>query len=87
MDSRKRRSNVLRFSTRFVIAYTAYLIFLGPFWAVYGRGWFPIPRVVGDAVFLPTYPVFTSEFGSCLYGQYLDTWYDDPNAYETTGCL
>lgn len=86
MHSREARSRVIRFSKRFVLAYAAYLIFLGPFWAVYGRGWLPIPRGVGDAAFLPAYPLLASEFGICLYGEYLDSWYDDPTAYETTGC-
>ena len=86
MHSREARSRVIRFSKRFVLAYAAYLIFLGPFWAVYGRGWLAIPPSVRDAAFLPAYALLTSEFGIWLYGEYLDSSYNDPTAYETTGC-
>jgi hypothetical protein len=69
-----------------VLLYASFLMSLGPFWAVYGRGWLPIPRKAGDLILAAAYPVLAFEAGRCVFGMYLDVWYEDPDAYETTGC-
>ena len=80
----EKRSRVVFFSKRLAVTYVAYLILLGPFWSAYGRGWLPLPRSFGNAVFLPVYPLISFKLSRCVYEEYLDMWYNDPNSYEST---
>ena len=67
------------------LAYPIYLILLGPYYALDGRGMLNFaPEPVRNAVYVPAFPLFLVPDPINLYEAYLDDWYDDPNAPETT---
>jgi hypothetical protein len=68
-----------------ILAYPVWLLLLGPLWALDGRGFIDfIPSRLRGMVYLSAYPVFRSHSLSGLYEAYMNWWYDDPNAAETT---
>jgi len=65
-----------------LVGYVAYFLLLGPFWALDGRGYIPDPihRLVwGPALVWKDVPV-----AGAVIVAYLDWWYLEPQAAETT---
>jgi hypothetical protein len=87
MMSQPRRANPRRrkLAIFVLLAYPTWLLLLGPFWALDGRGRLDlIPEKVRQCVYLPmavwgNSPVFPS-----IFEPYMNWWFDDPNAGETT---
>lgn len=68
-----------------VLAYPTYLLLLGPYYALEGRGYLDFaPEGVRIMFFYPAAPIFSAMGPRNPYYDYLDWWYDDPNAGETT---
>ncbi len=63
-------------------AYPAYLLLLGPFWAMDGRGY--IPERASRFVWAPALACRAVPVVSWVLQDYLDGWYVDPRAGETT---
>jgi hypothetical protein len=69
-----------------LLVYSTWLLLLGPFWALDGRGMVDfIPWGVQQYVYLPAIPVFHRRALSPVFEPYLNWWYSDPNPAETTG--
>src|SRR5437870_3861598 len=65
--------------------YPAWLLLLGPSWALDGRGAFDfLPWSIRRIVYLPSVPVFYSKSLSPIYESYTNWWYADPDEAETT---
>lgn len=63
--------------------YLLYLLILGPFWALSGRGLLDIvPQSIQDACWWPAIPVYTIPGLRHLHADYIDWWYLDPNAAD-----
>lgn len=76
---------VRRWLLLLALAYPAYLLFLGPFYALDGRGCFDFaPACIRTAFYFPCAPFYWTMGSHNPYDDYLTWWYDDPNAAETT---
>jgi hypothetical protein len=70
---------------RMVLSYPLYLLLLGPLYALDGRGFLGfLPESWRTASFLPVAPVTLALGPRSFYFRYLDWWYEDTNASETT---
>jgi len=68
-----------------LLVYPIWLLLLGPFWALDGRGLFDfVPWNVRKIVYLPAVPIFHSQLLSPVFEGYIDWWYQNPDAPETT---
>lgn len=68
-----------------LLVYPVWLLLLGPIWALDGRGVINfVPWSTRRIVYLPAVPIFHSPSLSPLYERYIDWWYEDPDAPETT---
>ena len=68
-----------------VVAYPAYLLLLGPYYALEAHGYFDFaPEHIRTAFFYPAAPFYLVMGPNNPYDDYLTWWYDDPNAAETT---
>ena len=68
-----------------VLAYPAYLLLLGPFYALDARGYLQVaPGRVRAAVYYPAAPFYLAMGPQNPYDDYLTLWFDDTNAPETT---
>ena len=68
-----------------VLAYPAYLLLLGPYYALEGRGYLDfVPERVRTAFYYPAVPFYLVMGLRNPYDDYLTWWYDDPNEGETT---
>ena len=66
-----------------VAAYPVYLLLLGPFWALDGRGALNfIPEGVRQICYAPTYPVWCVPHLRGKYADYFDWWYRDTSAAD-----
>lgn len=66
-----------------LIVYPAYLLLLGPFWALDGRGALDfIPERVRQICYTPTYPIWLVPHLRGRYMDYMDWWYLDSNAAD-----
>ena len=83
-------SKSFRFSRRMrqwlfflLLAYPAYSLSLGTFWALDGRGLLDfVPERVRQICYAPTYPVWLVPHLRGIYADYFDWWYLDPNAAD-----
>jgi hypothetical protein len=76
---------IQRITICLLLLYPAYLLLLGPFWALDGRGHLDfVPSSVKDGIYLPVYPVIKVRPLFSIYESYMGLWFDDPNAAETT---
>jgi hypothetical protein len=66
-----------------ILAYGLYLLALGPFWAIDGR-FGVVSEPVRAAIWWPAMPLFDVRVVNHLFEGYLDCWYVQPNAAETT---
>ena len=67
------------------LVWPAYLLLLGPFYALDGRGYFDfLPDGVRTVFYVPAIPFYEVFGPNNPYDDYLTFWYDDPNAAETT---
>lgn len=67
------------------LAYPAYLLFMGPFYALDAHGRFDFaPQSVRTVFYLPAAPLYLTMGPNNPYDDYLRWWHDDPNAAETT---
>jgi hypothetical protein len=67
------------------LAYPAYLLLLGPFYALDGRGYLGfVPERIRTGLYLPAAPFYLAMGPRNPYDNYLTFWYDDPNAAVTT---
>jgi hypothetical protein len=65
------------------IGYPVYLLLLGPYWAIEGRGNLNfIPNSVRQVFYLPGVPVWMIPHLRGRYADYIDWWYLDPNAAD-----
>ncbi|MGH7953393.1 MAG: hypothetical protein ACREFE_15975 [Limisphaerales bacterium] len=81
----KSRKWIKRIAIGLLLLYPAYLLLLGPFWALDGRGRLDfVPSSVRNAAYLPLYPIAKIRPLFNVYDHYMDWWYLDPNAPETT---
>ncbi len=68
-----------------VLAYPAYLLLMGPFYAMDAHGYFNLaPKPVRRTFYLPVAPLYWTMGPDNPYDDYLTWWYNDPNAPETT---
>src|ERR1039458_3120574 len=68
-----------------VLVYPVWLLLLGPFWALDGRGVVDfVPWSVRRFVYFPAIPIFYSQSFSPVFEGYINWWYQDPDAPETT---
>ena len=76
----------LKWTLLFVFAYyPLYLAMLGPFWALDGRGYLKfVTDPMRQIIYAPAELVMLTPFTGMYFEAYLDCWYDDPNAPETT---
>jgi hypothetical protein len=66
-----------------LLGYLLYLLFLGPFWALDGRGILNfIPARVRQVCYLPSCPVWAIPHLRGRYADYFDWWYLDPSAAD-----
>jgi len=66
-----------------VLVYPVYLLLIGPFWALDGRGCLEfIPDRVRRIFYAPAYPVAFVPHLRGRYADYMDWWYLDPNAAD-----
>ena len=66
-----------------LLAYPAFLLLLGPFWALDGRGVFGfMPERVRLICYAPTYPIWFVPHLRGSYADYMDWWYLDPTAAD-----
>jgi hypothetical protein len=66
-----------------LLAYPVYLLLLGPFWALDGRGALGfVPERIRQVCYTPTYPIWFVPHLRGRYADYLDWWYLDPNAAD-----
>jgi hypothetical protein len=81
----RRDPRLRRWLLRILIAYPLWLLVLGPFWALDERGLFDVvPWSARKVVYSPAIPIFQSQLLSPLYVGYMNWWYEDPDAPETT---
>jgi hypothetical protein len=77
-------STVLKLARRAACVYLIYLILLGPFWALDGRGLVDnFPDGYREALWAPALPLLSLPVGRQLFEFYLDEWYSD-GLTETT---
>jgi len=63
-----------------LIGYPFYLLLLGPYWAIMGKGRFDsLPQVLREAPLYPALPVYLLPGLRSTYDDYLHWWYRDPN--------
>src|SRR6266699_5462554 len=76
---------IRRFLILAVLSYPLYLLLLGTFYAIDGRGGlnFASERV-RNFLYFPAAPIYAVFGPHNFYDDYLTFWYDDPNAPETT---
>ena len=68
-----------------MLAYPAYLLFLGPFYALDGRDYFGFaPERVRTAFYFPCAPFYWAMGPHNPYDDYLALRYEDQNEAETT---
>lgn len=68
-----------------LLVYPVWLVMLGPFWALDGRGAIDfLPLNVRRIVYLPAAPLFYIDSLSTPFERYMKCWYEDPDAPETT---
>ncbi len=68
-----------------LLVYPVWLLLLGPFWALDGRGALDfLPFKARQAVYLPAVPFCYSRSLYTVFDGYMNWWYPDPNAAETT---
>jgi hypothetical protein len=68
-----------------LLVYPVWLLLLGPFLALDGRSALDfLPRSARRIVYLPAVPIFCSQSLSPLYEGYMNWWYENPDAPETT---
>jgi hypothetical protein len=68
-----------------VIAYPAYLLLLGPFYGLNGRGCLSfIPERVRNVLYFPAAPIYRLAGPNNFYDDYLNCWYADLIKPETT---
>ena len=66
-------------------AYPLYLLLLGPFYALDGHGYLAFaPEHVRVVFYLPALPFYAAFGPYNCYDRYLNMWWQDPNAAETT---
>jgi hypothetical protein len=66
-----------------LLGYPLYLLLLGPFWGLDGRGvldFFPVG--IRDVCYMPCGPIWMIPHLRGRYADYLDWWYLDPNAAD-----
>ncbi len=74
---------VLRGFVVVLAGYPLYLLLLGPFWALEGRGVFNfIPEPVRRVCYVPSTPIWIIPHLRGRYADYLDWWYLDPEAAD-----
>jgi hypothetical protein len=74
---------VKRWLAFLILVYPAYLLSLGPFWALDGRGCLEfIPDGVHRICYAPVYPICLIPHVRGRYADYMDWWYLDPNAAD-----
>lgn len=74
-----------RWLLRILLVYPFWLLALGLFWALDGRGLFDfVPWNARRVVYSPAAPIFRSQLLSSVYVDYMNWWYQDPDAPETT---
>jgi hypothetical protein len=65
------------------LVYPAYLLLLGPIWAMDGRGYLDfIPERARQICYAPTYPIWFVPHLRGRYSDYMDWWYLDPNGAD-----
>jgi hypothetical protein len=84
-----RASRLLRHLRRWflgsLLIYPAWLLLLGPFWALDGHGTLDfLPFKARQAVYLPAVPFCYSPSLYAVFDGYMNWWYLDPNTSETT---
>lgn len=68
-----------------LLVYPVWLMLLGPFWALDGRGVVDfVPWNIRRFVYLPAIPIFYSSSLSPVFEGYINWWYEAPDAPETT---
>jgi len=66
-----------------MLVYPTYLLLLGPFWGVDGRGYLDfVPESVRQICYAPACPVMVVPHLRGRYADYLDWWYLDPSAAD-----
>jgi hypothetical protein len=66
-----------------LLGYPLYLLALGPFWALDGRGDLDfIPNQIRQCCYLPTAPIWVIPHVRGRFQDYLDWWYLDPKAAD-----
>jgi hypothetical protein len=66
-----------------LLIYPVYLLLLGPFWALDGRGVLSfVPERVRLVCYAPTWPIWFVPHLRGRYADYMDWWYLDPNAAD-----
>jgi hypothetical protein len=75
------QKRLLRVFVIVLIGYPLYLLLLGPLYALNGHGAFNyLPKQMREAFMLPAAPVYAVPGLRGSYDDYLNWWYDDPNA-------
>src|SRR5450759_3762432 len=68
-----------------LLIYPVWLLLLGPFWALDGRGTLDfLPSKARQLVYLPAVPFCYSPSLYPVFDRYMNWWYQDPNESETT---
>ena len=66
-----------------LVGYPVYLLLVGPYWAMDGRGALDfLPRAVRDVFYLPTAPIWAVPHVRGRFQDYLDWWYLDPDGAD-----
>ena len=81
----RHRARLRRWVVGGVLVFPTWLLLLGPFWALDGRGALDfIPSTVRRVAYLPAVPFFCIQPACPVLEDYLNWWYQDPNEAETT---